>query len=474
MPEWTAPFHAPRLSTAEFQRKQMDYVAEYGYQYSIPGLSDVVKLPWVEPMSAQEQKWWKQGKFANFSDWRYSDIKEMKEKKKRRYLDMLGSPTPAVFNNRASIMTALDDMQDALSTISAIGIIAVRTLPRTLSRLATGPTGWAMTAADVLNLTMTAVSPERTLMQHKRRQDEATELNPLTKKGRAKTAHRLHAGKIKKGTSLEALQTMDNIFGIGISLGGLMNLPFAIISGAARRAMGQKVTVNYPIPNYSKYVERAAKVNNALCVAYSYPIHTDYEEMAIHLIASNLASQTYQPYWDQWNPLDMVEDVGLVEIEAPRPTDILTIEVIQEIDADGINAIGWPSTDQRWSTIDDLSTTSADTITRNLNKFCNATKRDWMGFEGAINATESALYMTDMLSDPGTVIIDYTAACKTMHAVLNDDHCLPQGLPEHQFRRFENYLLEHESQGTSPTLPETYDFAETICGFSFVQRGAPT
>ncbi len=45
MPDWTAPFHMPHMITEDFQRKKAEYVAKYGYRYTIPGFDDIFHIP---------------------------------------------------------------------------------------------------------------------------------------------------------------------------------------------------------------------------------------------------------------------------------------------------------------------------------------------------------------------------------------------------------------------------------------------
>ena len=42
MPDWTAPFHRPHLTTEEFEKQRDTYVAENGYTIRIPSLDDVI------------------------------------------------------------------------------------------------------------------------------------------------------------------------------------------------------------------------------------------------------------------------------------------------------------------------------------------------------------------------------------------------------------------------------------------------
>lgn len=45
MPDWTAPFHMPRITTEEFLRKKAEYVAKNDYRYTIPEFDDIFHIP---------------------------------------------------------------------------------------------------------------------------------------------------------------------------------------------------------------------------------------------------------------------------------------------------------------------------------------------------------------------------------------------------------------------------------------------
>lgn len=468
MPDWTAPFHAPKWSQAEFVKYKAEYVAKYGYSYNIPGFEDIIHLPVEKPMTAEEQTWWKAKKYVLFSAERLAEIEYIKEKRRQKFLDMLASPIPQVFNNRAALLTSIDDTQDALSTLTAIGLIAVKTAPRAISKIISGPVGWLMAASNSVNFMQTTISPERWGIKQKRLTDELTELNPATKKGRAKLLKKVKDAKLHTGYAVEALQVTDNIFGVGIQLGALMNLPIAILAGAVRRALGQPVTVKYPVPDIAHWARIVGKLPRATTAIWTEPIHSAVDEQTTQLIGLNLAAQVTRAFVDDWNPLDQIEEIHKIQIQAPYPTSVLTLEVLEEEDPDWRDTIGWPATGQEWSTLNDLHDASVPILNDNFTRYCETNRHNFHGFIGSMNATESTLLNMESVDDEHTIVHDYTAWCKTLHALQLQGYSFPLDVTPPQTACFTAWLEAHETAGSCPTTPEALAYATNHCHFNFV------
>lgn len=468
MPDWTAPFHVPKWSQDEFVKYKAAYVAKHGYRYSIPGFEDIIHLPVEKPITIPEEKMWKAKNWDFFSSERLAELKYIKQRRKERFLDMLASPIPRVLNNRASLLTSIDDTQDALSTLTAIGLIAVKAAPRAISTIISGPVGWLMAATNAVNFMQTTISPERWGIKQKRMTDEVTELNPATKKGRAKLLNKVKDAKLHSGYAVEALQVTDNIFGVGIQLGQLMNLPIAILAGAVRRAIGQPVTVKYPVPDLPHWARIAGKLPRATTAMWTEPFHSDVIAETSQLVGLNLAAQVTRAFVDDWNPLDQIEEIDKIEIQAPTPTNVLTLEVLNEEDPDWRQTIGWPSTGQQWSTLNDLHDSSAPIINDNFTRYCDRNRHNFHGFIGAINATESTLFNMESVDDEHTIEHDYTAWCKTLHALQLQGYSFPFDITPAQSACYTAWLEAHEGAGSCPTTPEALAYADNHCGFKFV------
>ncbi|MBA7607359.1 hypothetical protein ES703_14518 [subsurface metagenome] len=468
MPDWLAPFHQPKWTKEEFVKYKAAYVAKHGYTITIPGFEDIIHLPIEKPITAEEAKLWKARKYDVFSPERLEELKYIKKRRKEKFLAMLASPIPRILNNRAALMTSIDDTQDALSVLCATGLIAVKTAPRQVAGVISGPVGWLMAGTEAVNFAQMTMSPERWGIKQKRTTDELTDLNPATKKGRAKLLKKAKNAKLHAGYAVEALQVTDSVFGVGISLGQLMNLPIEIIAGNVRNIMDWgSVKVKYPVPDLPHWARIAGKLHNAMGVHWAAHQYTDLEEQTTHLVAANLAAQVTRSFID-WNPLDQVIDIDKAEIRVPQPTNILTIEAMEEEDPDWRETVLWPGTGKEWSNLNDLYDGSVDVMTDNFKRFCDTNRHNFHGFIAGINATESTLQNIESVDDNHVIHYDYTAWCKTLHSLQYNGYSFPLDVTPAQSACFTAWLEAHEGAGSCPTTLEALAYAQNHCGFKFV------
>jgi hypothetical protein len=259
MADWTAPFHKPHMPTDEFNELRKKYVEKHGYTVTIPGLEDVFKFKAENPLTAEEQYHWKNKNQSFFDKDRYEEIRYMKQRRKDKFLSMLSSPSPHIFGARAAIITSLDDTQDALSTLSGIGTLAYMGSGALMKKIIKGPLGWLMAAENAINYVTKGLSPELRPMADKPDRERTTEKGAKARQAKvAKTERMLKAGKWQ-GKLIETAQTTDNIFGTGISLGALMNLPVDFVSGFVRTVALQKVDMKFPtidIPHWQRVARK--------------------------------------------------------------------------------------------------------------------------------------------------------------------------------------------------------------------------
>src|SRR5574337_1571121 len=152
MGTWKVPYSIPRFTDAALERMKAEYVAKHGYEVYLPGWEDVVHFSLEKPITSAEEVHWAAKDWSYFTEARLAELKSIKEKRRRQYLRFLGSPQPHILRNRGSLLVAIDNTQDTLSTLSMIIRIAITALPRVFSKLLIGPVGWIMTGADILNL----------------------------------------------------------------------------------------------------------------------------------------------------------------------------------------------------------------------------------------------------------------------------------------------------------------------------------
>jgi len=279
LPDWTAPFHMPKFTDQGYSISKAKYVAEKGYTVTVPGLSDIIHWSAPEPMTEQEAMDWKKRNWKAFSPERREELRKIKAKKKERYQAMLASPTPEFVTNAGSILTSLDDAQDCISTLAFVGRVAAKLAPRVLSKFFTGPVGWLLLANDVLNLIISLGQYPFMPMGSKRLAEQCTSSHPFSKKAKVARARKLRSWKPTKGDVIQLLQTTDQVFGVGISLGPIVGFFQDIVSGTVRTIMGQPVSVRWPWSSPPLWAMPAFRSLKSITCAMSTPDIVDDDIM---------------------------------------------------------------------------------------------------------------------------------------------------------------------------------------------------
>ena len=444
---WKSPFSLPNMPQEEFERRRAEYIEKYGYTVTIPGWEDVMHIGIPNRMTDREKEEYTKKNRAFFSDERWEEIKHMKQRRKETYLRILSSPEPTILRSRASILTAIDNAEDAIVTFGVMMKILVKTLPRVFSKALVGPVGWIMTGADILNLMTMVMTPERLSRETKRVTDSITELNPFTKKARIKRAKNLIRGKISVGETLEVLQTTDQIFGIGISLGALMNLPFDAYYGLVHTLEGKQVKTKLPIAETHFWNKLAGRTMKSLTTLFQTGYPWEVSPTLAMLITSNLTAIAMWTTAQALNLHEKIQDYQDYVVSALIPIDPITKEVIAEFDSllkevpDTWNLIGnatarafkqlpgngiaWPGTGNEYETYDKISKSCVKPATDGFKKWCYDNRYNWNGFVGATLATQGTMYNLETLEGPGSVEYDYIAHDKTFHALLEANYMLP-------------------------------------------------
>jgi len=460
MPDWTAPFHRPHMTTEKFEKQKAEYVAKYGYSVTLPGLSDIFHLGVERPLTEEEVKHWKRGDTSFFSPQRYEDVKKMKQKRKDKYLAMLGSPTPHAARTAGSILTAIDDAQDALTTLHVIGRMTMRLAPRILGPIFGGPVGWIMTAADCLNMVQHIGRMGTLPMVGKRNKELATAGNPFSKKGKVKRAIRLIKKFPSKGEIIEVLQTTDQIFGVGICLGPIVGAIQDVFWGGIRMLTGEKVSLfSQPAP-VAPWTATAQKCSKAVThYLGTGPMTSDDEIMAV-MMAHYFSQQELLVGQADWNPLDQVIDVEKTEVLAPMPTNVLTLEVIEEEGIPLKDVVGWPHNNKPWAANIDIVNEYDSVATAFLRSIMDKHKHDWLGYAFGNLATEAAFNNMANIEGEDAISYDYTMQSKFASIMLENGLVLSQEQPEKNIQRLIAWITGLEKTGTKPTLKSIVAFTD--------------
>lgn len=448
------------MTDSEYARQKAAYIEKNGYTITVPGLSDIIKIRTEEPMTALEHWHWKKKKWDYFSPRRLEECKKQKQARKDRYLAMLASPSPAIMQNAGSIMCAMDDAQDAISTLGVIGRLAARIAPKAIGPYLAGPVGLLITASDMLNIVQAVPQTCMKPMMGKRNKETLQKGSPRHNQFRAKSAKNITSALPTKGDWIQALQTSEQVFGFGVSLGPIVGLVQDIFWGTVRSRPGVAPKVKVPIPDLKHWYKAAHVMAKAGTVLWGYRHHTDDEDILLWLAATELAFQTLQDVQRDWNPFEQVEDIANLEVMALRPWHSLTLEVIQEGKIPLEDSLGWPQTGRLWSTIQKLADTTHPVAAENLHQFTLRNKHNWTGYMGAVCAVEAAGFSVTVLEGEEFVEYQYSVPARVANILLQHSMRLDPHQPIEKFTAFVRYMMYLDRIGQDPDRNLITSFCE--------------
>ena len=284
MADYLAPFQMPTFSDDEFLEKKRGYVRENGYSITIPKFRDVVHLGMHKPMTTPEKILWYSGKRHEIGKSRQIELYYQKERSRERYQKMMASPIPNVVSSITSVLTAIDDAQDAIISLAAVGRIACFFLPRLITSVLAWPIGLLWFIATIMGLLMAPSACAMNPMACKRYLRKKLAGRSKTLKGKSRTAGkrvkaaaRHEAARLKAGIKgyatsgsfmpsfsegIQMLQVTDSIFGVGLSIGPIFGAAYDLASGGVRWAMGQDVSFKNAPSDVEVYRKASDQYNN--------------------------------------------------------------------------------------------------------------------------------------------------------------------------------------------------------------------
>jgi len=422
--EYEFPIEIPRFDDEEMIKKKAAYVAKHGYYVHVPGWEDLIKLPtWKEPDEKEfvlwkdrrslegKVKWYEEKKLKYvgalpdsipITDSRYNDISKIVDRKREQYKKMMASPVPTWRRNITSVVCFLDDVADVTFGIGLAARIVGHFVPRFLAKFFLGPAGWLMILSDIFSILMLMVGAPIPCMAIKRNMHRLGQALPITKRGRARHAHRMQRIFPKRWEWLRTFQATNTLFGVGTCAGSVFGFAYDAWFGTYRAAKGEKVTWSVKPPKlaiHEKYNLKMIREIEALGLGGDELSEEDHLRM---IVACNMASQGLKPLIDQWDPLDEVEGLEHVEIRAPRPEHPTTIWMLEDEGVDVANSVGWPRLDKEWATYDELWGAYQDTTSRQCQKFFERNSRNYDGLLGMQQAYEFGMNMRYILDEKGT------------------------------------------------------------------------
>lgn len=448
--EFPVKFH--RFTTEEFDRKKAEYVAKYGYTMNIPGFRDIVKLGIDKPPTDQELSQYKAKDVDALGGIRFEEIKSHMAKKKESFLRMMGSPTPTWIQNIGTSMTMLDDTQDALGTLSVVCRIAAHLLPKAAAKAFMGPAGWALAASDIANVAMTVMRSPLAALGPKPQLAKASSTNPFCKEAKVKRSRRLKKIKPSKGEIIEGLQTTNQVFGIGLSLGPIVGAVIEAFTGPYRVLAGEKVRVKWPIPDLSYLEEGAMRGLLAGQTLNNGGQELSDEDHTKTYLVANMATQVLYPLFQEYHPVDQIEGIENIELTAPSPKHPATKLLFEEEGIDYTKHIGFLYADRSQVPATELMDIGFDHNVDSFMEYSENTKHTHLGLIGAQCVNDFAQNSLSLWEDEDQVEVDFHPVEKACFKIMDNGYYFEEKVTSKHLELFADQVMSYHSRGVEPSF----------------------
>lgn len=372
----------PRIEDVDFAALKDEYVKENGYNITIPGFEDVFK-------------------------WKPNELKspqELKAEKQNNLNRIMSSPTSDWFKSYSSLMTTIDNIQDVSSLVFPAVRMLARWSPRIFSRLIPGA-GWLLLGFDLLQLANELLRGFMNPMGAKRAACEHIRNNPFAKKSQYKRMERIANWNPKFSDLVQGLQVSADTTGVGLSLGAMMGFIPDLLFGLYRKATGEEVHFNAQMPDFKPHELKAAiGMKNAALLNSAGQVFSEEMHLGAFLTFAT-STQFITPLIEEYDFPAICEDPQEAIIQAPAPTDPMTIQVIKEAGLSVEDGIRWPGSLQKEQSLLDLSDFIVENSRRSFWDFCLRNSHNWNGY---LAAHFMDVAVTDLLdaAEPGSLMLE--------------------------------------------------------------------
>jgi hypothetical protein len=317
--------------------------------------------------------------------------------------------------------------------------------------------------------------------------------------------------------AIQAAQVTKDIWGVGLSIGPIFGLAYDLMSGGVRWAIGQKVAFKrapYDIEiyrkakdmkhEYARWKRPKTKMTKAEFIAwkeekiasgtwgirskqdediqkamrisqhtYGWKHQTHWETEAAIYCATEIAGQGIRNILDHWNPMENVEGLEHIEIEAYNEPNPLIEEILIEEGLDPEAGIAWPQLGKRWATYEEIQTSLAPVAAENFEHFTENCDDEQLKAVMENSTIEFGLHNIAMLEGTRSIEIQYHAAIEIGETLLNHRFSFPLSITEKQIIDFAEWCEACEETNTRPKLREILRYARDALGFEFTTKQVP-
>lgn len=410
-----------RPDRAAYDELKAAYVEKYGYNISVPEWNDIIRL---KPTLLKTPD-------------------ELKAEKLRNLERMLASPAPEIYNNYASVMTWIDNIQDTASIVFPAFRMLARWSPKIIGRLIPGM-GWALLGYDLLQAAnVFGRAPWSAVMGSKRTACEVLRSNPFSKKAQWKRMDRIAKWDPTISDLLQVFQVTSDVTGVGLSFGPIMGFIADLVSGAYRTAIGQQVTFGHDLPPMNLHeLSAASGMKAAAMIGTAGQAFT--EDLHFWSYATYAASSYFMAPWiAQGDVAGAVENPLDVIVPAPEPEDLITRAVIEEAGLSISDGVGWPHLGGKQVPLRELQHMIADKAQTAFYNYCSRHSHDSYGFIAASMLYDTHNDLFDALEPGGEHIEEDGPVHHVFFNMLKAPLVPDQEISAEQGREFARWIEDY-------------------------------
>lgn len=471
-----SPFKFPKFTDDDFEARRVAYQAKYGTKINIPGFDDIIHWKLPTRISTEEMAAHRFAKKRSLPSPLSPEQLGMLTARKYRFLKALASPTPKWLQNVGAIQNALDNAQDAMTTTAVLGRWAAKIAPRLLGR-AVPVFGWVLLGGEIINLgnifTWMRFAGNPTSCK---KMDLANK-NPFHRKAAIARAAKMRRSWATVGEIIEILQTTDQVFGVGLSLGGIVGAATDVLSTAQLyeeyKIKGKPWPFKRPSP---AFLAAAVELTRQLIQPFKQPTPFIQKQMKalrgsmllstfkddvpknLHTqayITANTAAQTLGPWWAAQDATSMFKNLPTIKIPAQAIDNELTRDTLEDHQIDPDQPQLWPHLNVEVATAEEILYTYAPMIKDSLQTYCLRYQRDYEGMIGAWSAVDFHETMLSLLDDNGEVRVGRTAYANVAQQMTESVQLIPPDTPEETIAKFADWVGTFERRtAESPKLSE--------------------
>lgn len=479
-----SPFKFPKFTDEEFEARRVAYQAKYGSTINIPGFDDIVHWKLPTRISTEEMAAHRFAKKRKLPSPLNPEQLGMLTARKYRFLKSLASPTPKWMQNIGAIQNALDNAEDALVTAAVFGKWAAKLAPRLLGR--TVPyLGWLLLGSDIINLANTFTWMRLAGNPTSCKNMDLASKNPFTHKAAAARAKKLARGGATFGEIIEILQTTDQMFGMGLSLGGIVGAASDVLSATQLPAQVPAWPGEVPFLRPSPIVQRAGvELLRQLIKPFTTPTALENKLMkslrgsamlstfkddvpkAFHtkaLITANTAIQGLSSWWTRSDPILSFKSFREIRLPAPPIDNAITQDILEDHQIDPNAPLLWPHIDRETATAEEILYAYSPLIKDSLQTYCHRYQRDYEGMIAAASTVDYHETILSLLSDDGEIRVSRTAIASVAQQMTESICLIPPDTPEDKIAQFTDWVGAFERRtAESPKLSEFRDYGRSI------------